>query len=211
MRYSLICFDMDGVLFSSPNFWLGLHKRLGTYAEGKRLTEQYLHTDYQKLVEEVVGRLWKGKDAAPYFALIKESRYIWGARETLAAVKKLGIPTAIITSGPKDLALRAQKELGVDYIFANELVVKNSIITGEFRWPIGDGTKEKVAVLRDLCAKLHLTPADVAYVGDHQNDLGVFSIVGLAIAFCSGNAELRKKAHATIDEPDLRLILPYLE
>jgi len=202
---------MDGVIFSVPNFWLELHKRLGTYREGLRLTKKYLHTDYRRLVQEVVGRLWKGKDAAPYDTLVRGSRYISGVKETIAAIKKDGAATAIITSGPKDLALRAQRELGIGHIFANELVVKDGVITGEFRWPIGDGEQEKVRVLRELCAGLRISPADVAYVGDHRNDLGVFGIVGLAIAFCSGTKELRDRAHVTIDEPDLRLILPHLQ
>ena len=90
---------------SVPNFWLELHIRLGTYREGLRLTKKYLHTDYRRLVQEVVGRLWKGKDAAPYDTLVRGSRYISGVKETIAAIKKDGAATAIITSGPKDLAL----------------------------------------------------------------------------------------------------------
>ena len=67
MSYKLICFDMDGVLFQDINFWLELHKKFGTLEQGKVLTEKYLHSDYERLIEEVVVKLWKGRDATPYF------------------------------------------------------------------------------------------------------------------------------------------------
>ena len=67
----LIAFDMDGVLFKVHNFWMELHKAFGTYKQGRKLTDKYLLTDYDKLVKEVVESLWKGKDATAYFKLIK--------------------------------------------------------------------------------------------------------------------------------------------
>ncbi|MBU0472467.1 MAG: hypothetical protein KKF65_07600 [Nanoarchaeota archaeon] len=63
MTFKLICFDMDGVIFEFTNFWMELHKVFDTYEEGKKLSDLYLDSDYEKLVSEVVGELWKGKDA----------------------------------------------------------------------------------------------------------------------------------------------------
>ena len=57
MKYKLICFDMDGVIFKDINFWLELHKAFGTFGLGKWLTKRYLHADYGRLVEEVVVKL----------------------------------------------------------------------------------------------------------------------------------------------------------
>src|SRR3989344_3465140 len=134
----LAAFDMDGVLFEHFNFWYELHKRFGTYKKGKELTEKYKKNNYAKLAEEVVNKLWKRK-----------------------------IKTAIITSGPRELALKAQKVLGIDFIFTNELVIKNNIITGDFKWPIADGKNEKVNALRKLCRKLNISLDEIAYVGDN--------------------------------------------
>ena len=61
---------MDGVIFEHRNFWLELHKAYGTYKEGIELTKKYLATDYQKLVDEVIGRVWKNKPAQYYFDLV---------------------------------------------------------------------------------------------------------------------------------------------
>ncbi len=115
----LIIFDMDGVIFEHLNFWLELHKAYGTYEEGAELTEKYVKTNYQKLVDEVVGRLWKGKPAKTYFELVKKIKYSLDVKETLSRLKELDYKTAIISSGPKELAERAKKELGIDYIYTN--------------------------------------------------------------------------------------------
>ncbi len=181
----LIVFDMDGVIFKSTNFWLELHRKFGTYEEGKVLTEKYLYTDYPKLVDEVVGRLWKGRDARPFFELIDELEYTEGVKECISELKERGFKTAIISSGEKHLALRAQKELGIDYIFTNELVIKNKKITGDFIWPVGADSKH--VILRQLCEKLGITEKDVIFVGHDESDLKIAKVVsdagGLVIGF----------------------------
>ena len=124
----LIAFDMDGVVFEHHNFWMELHKEYGTLEEGIELTKKYVRTDYRILVEEVIGRVWADKPAKPYFDLIAKHNYVNGARETFARIQKAKDKSMLISSGSYDLALRAQKELRVDYIFANKLVVKNKLI-----------------------------------------------------------------------------------
>ena len=74
-----------------------------------------------KLVEEVIGRLWKGKPESKFMKLINSIKYIDGAKELFKWLKKRGYKIAIISSAPKQLAQRAQKELGVDYISVGEL------------------------------------------------------------------------------------------
>lgn len=34
MKYKLICFDMDGVIFKDVNFWMELHKAFDTLEKG---------------------------------------------------------------------------------------------------------------------------------------------------------------------------------
>lgn len=210
MDIKLVCFDMDGVIFRQPNFWLELHKKLGTYEEGKELTDKYLKTDYDKLVHEVVGRLWKGKSAHGYYELITAAEYFPGVKETMAELRKAGIDTAIITSGPKDLALRAKDELEVGHVFANELVIKDETISGEFIASLGFGGIEKVEVIKNLTSELLLLPSQVAYVGDNDNDILISDKVGMSIAFCANSEQLRKMVTHVVDDPDLKKILPLI-
>ena len=83
----LILFDMEGVIFGPSNFWMELHKAYGTFEEGLKLTKEYVKTDYEKLVKEVIGRLWKNKPADVYFKMVNESKYVPGVVETLKVLK----------------------------------------------------------------------------------------------------------------------------
>ena len=205
----LICFDMDGVIFEHKNFWMELHKELGTQEEGKRLTEQYLHSDYGTLVEKVVNQLWKGKNAAPYFQLVQRIRYLPGVKAVFREIKRRDDLTAIISSGPLDLARRAQHDFGIDFVSAHELIIKDNIITGEFLWPLG-GKEKKAQRVQQLCTETGISPRDTIFVGDSDIDLGAFQVVGTSIAFNSPSPELRKHATYVVDNNDLRKILPFL-
>ena len=115
----LICFDMDGVIFKDINFWMELHKIFETLEEGEILTEKYLHTDYDKLVEEVVNKLWKGRDSRAYYRLVESLEYLPGVKETFEEIKKNDVITAIISGSSIDVARRAQRDLGIDHIYPN--------------------------------------------------------------------------------------------
>ncbi len=201
---------MDGVIFNTKNFWIDLHQALGTLEEGKKLTTQYLHADYQKLVEEVVQHLWKGKDATPYYHLITSLKYISGVKAVFKEIKKNDWLTAVISSGSIDAARRAQHELGIDYIYANELVIKDNIITGEFIWPIAAGNEKKVQILQHLCQDLGIKPRDVIYVGDSDTDLHAFQFVGTSIAFNTSSEKLKNAATHIVEGKDLKKILPLI-
>lgn len=210
MSFRLVCFDMDGVLFRDINFWLELHKQFGTYEEGVAVTKQFLHTDYARLVKEVVARLWKGKDAAPYYALINSLVYIDGIEELFAHIKKRGYITAIISASSIDACRRVQRDFGVDYLFANELIIRDEKVTGEFVWPIGAGDEKKARVLRQLCHDLAISSKEVIYIGDSEKDIQAFEEVGLAIAFNSSSDKLKRVAHVVIDKMDLREIIHHI-
>jgi len=206
----LVCFDMDGVIFQSTNFWLDLHKELGTYEKGLELTKKYVGTDYKTLVEEVVNKLWKNKLADKYFELIKKAKYVKGVKETFKELKKRKIKTALITSGASHLALRAKNELGIEFVFSNELVIKNNIITGDFKWPVGFGLKEKPIIVKHLVKEVRCSLKEIAYVGDNDNDIEVCKIVGLSIAFNIKHSKLAEVCDIIIEEDDLQAILKHL-
>jgi phosphoserine phosphatase len=206
----LICFDMDGVIFEHKNFWMQLHKVFDTYEEGLELTNKYLRTDYKKLVEEVVGRLWKGKDATPYYNLIQSINYLPGVQDVFKEVKRHDWMTAIISSASIDLARRAQHDLGIDFVYANELVIVDNVTTGEMIDPIGAGQEKKAQIVRHLSEDLGISLKDIIFVGDGDIDIAACKIVGTSIAFNSHSNALKEIATHTVDDNDLRRILPIL-
>jgi phosphoserine phosphatase len=201
---------MDGVIFKDINFWLELHKKFGTFDEGKELTKKYLHTDYNKLVEEVVGRLWKGKDAKAYFELINGLKYLRGVAKVFDYVKKNNWVSAIVSASSIDVARRVQRDFGVDYIYANELVIKDGKISGEFVWPIGAGNENKSEIIRHLARDLKIDLKEVIYVGDSDTDLAAFRSVGKSIAFNSSSNALKREATHIVDSNNLAEILKHL-
>ena len=211
MAYKLICFDMDGVIFKDINFWLELHKKFDTLEQGTKLTEKYLHANYEKLVEEVVVKLWKGKDAKPYYQLVNSLEYLPGVEKTFKYVKKQGWISAIISASSIDVARRVQKDYGVDHLFANELVIRDGKVSGDFIWPIGAGKHKKAEIIRHLCKDLKLKPTEVIYIGDSDTDLEAFEEVGLSIAFNSASEKLKKVATHIVESNNLADVLPYLK
>ncbi|HZX12756.1 MAG TPA: HAD family phosphatase [Candidatus Nanoarchaeia archaeon] len=210
MSYKLICFDMDGVLFQDINFWLELHKKFGTLEQGKVLTEKYLHSDYERLIEEVVVKLWKGRDATPYFELVNSLKYVEGVPKVLGAIKRKGLITAIISASAIDAARRVQRDYGIDHIFANELVIRNGRVSGEFVWPIGAGKERKAEIIRDLCKDLDISASEVIYIGDSDTNIEAFKEVGLSIAFNCASEELKRVATHVVEGKNLEEVLKHL-
>lgn len=210
MTFKLICFDMDGVIFKDVNFWMKLHEAFGTLERGKELTKQYLHTDYDQLVEEVVVKLWKGRNSELYFDLVNSLEYLPGVNDTFAHLKRKGYMTAIISASSIDCARRVQKDYGVDHIFANELVIRDGKISGEFVWPIGAGKEKKAQIIRDLCRDVGVSHQEVIYVGDSDTDLEAMKLAGRSIAFNSASDEIKKAATYVVDTHNLADIIPYI-
>ncbi|MEA3429992.1 MAG: HAD family phosphatase [Nanoarchaeota archaeon] len=208
----LICFDMDGMIFEHSNFWLELHKEFDTLEEGKVLTETYLYTNYETLVKEVIGRLWKNKPAEKFYELIKKQNYMPGVVQTITTLKEKGFKIAIISSGSKTLAERAQKELGIDFIYTNTLEIKDGKVTGSIdmdNWPIRAGNKAEA--LRELCTIHNIDLKDVIVVVHDTNDVKMAKTAGFAIAFNPINEEILKYCNSVISGKDIQDILPEIE
>ena len=142
----LVIFDMDGVIFEGNNFWLELHRAYGTAREGEALATEYLNADYDRLAREVAGRLWKGRPSGPYETLVGERRYEPGVGEVLSYLRSRAVPTAIISSGPRQLAERVQADWGVDEIRANFVEIEDGYVTGVADIMVPDGDKVGVGV-----------------------------------------------------------------
>ncbi len=211
MLYKLVIFDMDGVLFDFENFWIKLHEALGTLVEGKKLTKQYLDSDFNMLVDAVVVNLWAGKDAKQYYDLVESIEYLPGVKETFDFVHKKGYSSAIVSGSSIDVAKRVQKDHGAMHLFANELVIKDGKITKESYWPVAEGTKEKAEIITKLCKDLDISRLECIYIGDSKKDIEAFKIVGKSIAFNSTCPELKAIATHVVDSKNLTDVIQYLE
>jgi phosphoserine phosphatase len=202
---ALVVFDMDGVLFEGRNFWLDLHRRYGTEAEALTLARRSLRTDYEALARHTVEQLWKDLPAAPLLELVAARRFQPGVPALCGHLRAAGVKTAIVSSGPIQLAERAQREFGLDEIRANRVILADGRIAGRVEVAVTDAGK--LAVGCEVMAKLGVPPDRTAFVGDGESDAALAAAVALPIAYDSDSPELDRAARHHLRHGELgRLI-----
>ena len=105
-----------------------------------------------------------------------------GAEHLLATLRALGYKTAILSGGFTYFARDLQRQLGIDYVHANELDIADGLVTGEVKGPIVDGNR-KAELLRQLAQQEGIDLQQVIAVGDGAIDLPMLCIAGLGVAF----------------------------
>ena len=176
----LIAFDLEGTLVKSVSSWVELHKRFGTWEKGKEYAELFFsgEIDYVKWAE-LDASLWKGHTRDEILEWADSVEYMDGAKELIEFLRKNDFRIAILSSGLMCLAGRIARELGVDYVFANELLFdENGVVTGKVN-PLVD-FKSKGVILREL--REELKPELTVAVGDGYNDVSMFREADVAIA-----------------------------
>ncbi|ASJ07581.1 HAD-IB family phosphatase [Thermococcus pacificus] len=176
----LIAFDLEGTLVKSISSWVELHKKFGTWEKGKEYAELFFsgEIDYVKWAE-LDSSLWKGHTRDEILEWANSVEYMDGAEELIEFLRKNDFKIAILSSGLMCLAGRIARELGVDYVYANELIFdENGVVTGKVN-PLVD-FKSKGVILREL--KEELKPKLTVAVGDGYNDISMFREADVAIA-----------------------------
>ncbi|KAI1427210.1 phosphoserine phosphatase serb [Xylaria sp. FL1777] len=106
-----------------------------------------------------------------------------GVPQLIRALKKLGIKTAVLSGGFLPLTGWLAKELGIDYAYANEVVISDSgRLTGEVLGKIV-GKERKRELLLEIAKKEGVPLEQVIAVGDGANDLLMLGAAGLGVAW----------------------------
>ncbi len=105
-----------------------------------------------------------------------------GAERLMGTLRRLGYKTAILSGGFTYFGRRLQEKLGFDYLYANELDIRDGMVTGEISSEIVDG-QMKARRLREIAAKENISLEQCIAVGDGANDLPMIGLAGLGIAF----------------------------
>ena len=118
-----------------------------------------------------------------------------GAKKLIETVKCLGYKTAVLSGGFTFFGEHLQNQLGLDYVFANQLEIEEGVVTGRVAGEIVDGTK-KAELLRTIAAEENISLDQVVAVGDGANDLPMLSIAGMGIAFHAKPLVRKSASHA---------------
>ena len=178
----LVCFDMDSTLIQTEVID-ELAELAGVGEQVKAITESAMQGEIafnesfkrrmallEGLSEEVL------QNVAVNLPITK------GARRLINTLKSYGYKTAILSGGFTYFGHYLQKELGIDYVHANQLEIKDGALTGGYIGEIVDGQK-KAEFLKEIAEKEGISIDQTIAVGDGANDLPMLNLAGLGIAF----------------------------
>ena len=171
----LVCFDMDSTLIQTEVID-ELAERAGVGEEVKAITEAAMRGEID-FSESFIKRvsLLKGLDESVMKDIAETLPLTEGAERLFTTLKKYGYRTAILSGGFNYFGNHLKEKLGVDYVFANELEIKDGKLTGKHVGEIVSGEK-KAELLRFLADKEDIHLEQVIAVGDGSNDLPMLSI-----------------------------------
>lgn len=197
----LCVFDFDSTLMDGETVTI-ISKALGNENEVAKITKEAMAGKldfYESLVKRV--RLLKGLSLNEATKIVENLPFIDGAYEIIAYLKSKQIKVAVFSGGFHLATDIAQKKLGFDINFANELHHKDGVLTGNVGGEMMFGDS-KGKMLSRLKGFLGLDSGEVACVGDGANDVSMFKEAGICVAFCA-NEILKKSATHIINEKNL--------
>lgn len=105
-----------------------------------------------------------------------------GAEELLAAAKRAGIRTLLVSGGFTRITERLRPRLGLDYTYANTLETSNGKLTGRIVGRIvnANGKRDELIRVRDA---LGVERAQIIAIGDGANDLKFMGEAGVSVAY----------------------------
>lgn len=197
----LVVFDMDSTLIQAEVI-VELAKMAGVGEQVEKITESAMRgeIDFQESFRRRVALL-KGLPVEHLNDLIKKLPLTDGADLVAKTLKGLGYKLGILSGGFTFVGEYLKDRLGFDYLYANELDIKDGMVTGDVIGEIVDGEK-KAELLRTLAEKENIALEQTIAVGDGANDLPMISIAGLGVAF-NAKPIVRQKASNAISSVGL--------
>ncbi|HLW08521.1 MAG TPA: phosphoserine phosphatase SerB [Marinilabiliaceae bacterium] len=188
----LVCFDMDSTLIQAEVID-ELARKMGVYDQVSSITEAAMRgdIDFNDSFKQRIALL-KGLEESVLQEVAESLPITEGAERLFNTLKKYGYRTAILSGGFTYFGNYLKNKLDIDYVFANELEIKEGKLTGKHIGDIIDGEK-KAELLKLIAFKEDIHLEQVIAVGDGSNDLPMLRIAGLGIAF---HAKPKVKASA---------------
>ena len=131
------------------------------------------------------------------------------AQEFVSILQKNGILVGLVSGGFSPIVERLAKSLGITYFSANQLEVKDDLLTGKLVGAI-ISPELKQATLEKWRKELKLSKEITVAIGDGANDLLMLESAGIGVAFCAKEV-LKKEIPNHVDKRDLLEILPLID
>jgi phosphoserine phosphatase len=204
----LIVFDMDMTIvdFEIINKLAGF---VGVDEEVKTITERAMNgeMDFKESLRQRV-RLLKGTPVSTLGEIAGDLQLTPGSEELIHHLKELGYKIALISGGFTYFTDVLKERLGFDYTFANELEIRDGVLTGEIVGDIIDA-EAKGRIIYYLAELERISPDNIVAVGDGANDCLMIRNAGLGVAF-NAKEILKKVSDGSLSRENLLGLLNVL-
>ena len=204
--FGLIAMDMDSTLISIECID-EIADFAGRKAEVAAVTASAMRgeIDWPESLRRRV-RCLAGLDAGSLARVYEERlRFNRGAQELLAAAKRNGVKTLLVSGGFTYFTDRVRDKLGFDYAYSNNLDIQHAKLTGTVSGPLVDAAGKAAHVVR-IRKELGLARERVIAIGDGANDLPMMAEAGTSIAY-HAKPVVRAKADYALDFSGLEGVL----
>jgi len=198
----LIIFDVEGVLYDEEFLPL-LAEKLHKEDEIWEITRQGIQgkINWEEGLRTRVAAL-KGLDEKTCQEVSDALPIMTGAKEACRVLKAAGWKIMAVSGGFGLMMDRLQKELGLDYVYSNDLIFKDGKLDGVTIHVDSDKSKSAKIKIAEWGEKKE----DIVCVVDGANDVKLFDICGLGIAYRAQDV-VKDLATTTLEEKDLSKIL----
>ncbi|MDO5066774.1 MAG: phosphoserine phosphatase SerB [Propionibacteriaceae bacterium] len=202
----LVLCDVDSTLTSTEAVDL-IAEHAGRGAEVAAITERAMRgeLDFEASLRQRVATL-AGLPVSVLAEVLPRMALSPGARDLIATLHDAGVAVGVTSGGFTALVQPLAEELGLDFWNANELQMRDGVLTGQVTGTIVDRAQKA----RDLArfAHQHSVPAELTVaVGDGANDLAMLTAAGLGVAYCA-KPLTAAQADGVISFPRLDAVAP---
>lgn len=198
----LVIFDVEGVLYDAEYLPI-LAEKLGKENEIWEITKQGIQgvINWEEGLRTRVDAL-KGLDYETCQEVANHLPVMTGAKEACRVLKAAGWKLMAVSGGFTIMTDRLKEELGLDYVFSNELIFNDGKLDG-VKINV-DSDKAKSAIIK--ISEWNEDKENITCVVDGANDIKLFDVCGLGIAFRAQDI-VKDLATTTLEEKDLSKIL----
>ena len=205
----LCVMDVDGTLILEEVIDL-LGREAGREEEISQITSRAMRgeLDFESSLRDRVALL-KGLPISVFDKVFNSIHLTPNAQEFVSILQKNSILVGLVSGGFTPIVDRLAKSLGIAYFSANQLEVKDGLVTGKLVGQI-ISPQVKKETLEKWRFELNLPRERTVAIGDGANDLLMLKSAGLGIAFCAKKV-LKKEIPNHVDKRDFLEVLPLID
>jgi phosphoserine phosphatase len=201
----LVFFDMDSTLVDMEIID-EMAQRAGVFKEVSRITEKAMRgdIDFEESLTQRVALL-KGLKVEELEKIRKDMKLSAGAEDLVETLKRLGFKLGLVSGGFDYFSDFLREKLGLDFSYANQLEIKNGVLTGKVLGKIVDNTY-KAKIVNMVSSEEGVLLDQTVAIGDGANDGLMLGQAGLGIAY-NAKEKLERVANMSLGRARLKNIL----